>query len=58
MWEELLTSTESIVRRWKEYFEDLFNPTNTHSKEEAEPEGFRLGSPITKVKVAVAVKKL
>ena len=33
---ELLTSTESIVRRWKEFFEDLLNPNNTYSEEEAE----------------------
>ena len=28
---ELLTSTEDIVGRWKEYFEELLNPTNTYS---------------------------
>ena len=43
---ELLTSTESIVRRWKEYFEDLLNPT-MHSEEETKPEVFGLDSPIT-----------
>ena len=26
---EFLTSTESIVHRWKEYFNGLFDPTNT-----------------------------
>ncbi|KAI3354809.1 hypothetical protein L3Q82_004540 [Scortum barcoo] len=31
---ELLTSTEQIVGQWKEYFEDLLNPTNTHSLED------------------------
>lgn len=32
----LLTSTEDIVRRWKEYFEDLLNPTDMSFVEEAE----------------------
>ncbi|KAK3548517.1 hypothetical protein QTP70_013366 [Hemibagrus guttatus] len=34
---ELLVSTGDIVGRWKEYFEDLLNPTDTPSAEE--PEG-------------------
>ena len=55
---ELLTSTESIVRQWKEYFEELLNPTITHSEEEAEPEDYGLGSLITGVEVAGAVKQL
>ena len=33
---ELLTSTGDIIRRWKEYFEDLLNPTDMPSIEEAE----------------------
>ncbi|KAI3369654.1 hypothetical protein L3Q82_025366 [Scortum barcoo] len=33
---ELLTSTGDIVGRWKEYFEDLLNPTDMPSTEEAE----------------------
>ena len=33
---ELLTSTGDIVGRWKEYFENLLNPTDTPSIEEAE----------------------
>ncbi|KAI3353661.1 hypothetical protein L3Q82_004905 [Scortum barcoo] len=32
--EELLTSTGDIVGQWKEYFEDLLNPTDTPSTEE------------------------
>ncbi|KAI3365878.1 hypothetical protein L3Q82_000864 [Scortum barcoo] len=37
---ELLTSTGDIVfGRWKEYFEDLLNPTNLPSNEEAEAGG-------------------
>ena len=38
------TSNESIVREWKEYFEYILNPTNTHSNEKAELEDFGLGS--------------
>ena len=41
---ELLTSTVSIVKRWREYFEVLLNPTNMHSEEEAEAEDFGLGA--------------
>ncbi|KAI3368164.1 hypothetical protein L3Q82_007887 [Scortum barcoo] len=33
---ELLTSTGDIVGRWKKYFEDLLNPTDLPSSEEAE----------------------
>ena len=43
----MLTSTESIVGQWKEYFEDLLNSTDKHSEDEAEPEEFGLGFPIT-----------
>ncbi|KAI3355561.1 hypothetical protein L3Q82_018386 [Scortum barcoo] len=32
---ELLTSTGDIVGRWKKYFEDLLNPTDLPSSEEA-----------------------
>jgi len=28
----LLTSTRDVVRRWREYFEDLLNPTDTRSE--------------------------
>ena len=37
---------------------DLLSPTNVLSEEEAEPEDFGLGSPITGVEVARAVKQL
>ncbi|KAI3365311.1 hypothetical protein L3Q82_010401 [Scortum barcoo] len=33
---ELLTATGDIVGRWKKYFEDLLNPTDLPSNEEAE----------------------
>ncbi|KAI3353184.1 hypothetical protein L3Q82_019738 [Scortum barcoo] len=36
---ELLTSTGDIVGRWKKYFEDLLNPTDLPSNEEAEAGG-------------------
>ncbi|KAI3377918.1 hypothetical protein L3Q82_009048 [Scortum barcoo] len=36
---ELLTSTGDIVGRWKKYFEDLLNPTDLPSSEEAEEAG-------------------
>uniref|UniRef100_A0A3B3QX38 Reverse transcriptase domain-containing protein n=1 Tax=Paramormyrops kingsleyae TaxID=1676925 RepID=A0A3B3QX38_9TELE len=35
----LLTSARDVVGRWKEYFEDLLNPTDTPSNEEAESGG-------------------
>ena len=55
---ELLTSTEDIVGRWKEYFEELLNPTGTYSGKETEPEISGLGRPISGAEVAEAVKKL
>ena len=50
-----MTSTESIVQLWRE---DLLNPANTHSEEEAEPEDFGLDSPITGAEVTGAVQHL
>lgn len=32
----LLTSAKDIVRHWKEYFENLLNPTHSSFQEEAE----------------------
>ncbi|KAI3375503.1 hypothetical protein L3Q82_003833 [Scortum barcoo] len=55
---ELLTSTGTIVEWWKEYFEDLFNPTNTHSLEKTEPEGSEVGALMSGAEVAEAVKQL
>ena len=54
--EELLTSTESIVWRLKEYFEDLINPTNMHSEEEAISKDFKLSSVIIGVEVSGSLK--
>uniref|UniRef100_A0A3P9BAT4 PH domain-containing protein n=1 Tax=Maylandia zebra TaxID=106582 RepID=A0A3P9BAT4_9CICH len=54
----LLTSTEKIVRRWKEYFEDLLNPTDTSSEEEAESGDEGNDLPISGGEVTEAVKQL
>ncbi|XP_061740413.1 uncharacterized protein LOC133541215 [Nerophis ophidion] len=54
----LLTSTADVVDRWKEYFEDLLNPTNTSSYEEAVPGESVVDSPISGAEVAEVVKKL
>ncbi len=50
---QLLTSTWDIVGRWKEYFEDLLNPTDMSSIEEAEAEGSEVDSSITQAEVTV-----
>uniref|UniRef100_A0A3P9I175 Reverse transcriptase domain-containing protein n=1 Tax=Oryzias latipes TaxID=8090 RepID=A0A3P9I175_ORYLA len=55
---ELLTSTGDIVGRWKEYFEDLLNPTDTPSFEEAEGEDFGVGLSITRAEVTEVVNEL
>ena len=55
---ELLTSTGDVVGRWKEYFEDLLNPTVTSSEEEAETGDSGPGSPITQAEVTEVVRKL
>ncbi|KAI3377711.1 hypothetical protein L3Q82_008869 [Scortum barcoo] len=44
---ELLTSTGDIVGRWKKYFEDLLNPTDLPSNEEAEAGVSEVDSSIT-----------
>ena len=54
----LLTSTGDVVRRWKEYFEDLLNPTNTSSVEDAESGDSGGDSAITGAEVTEVVKKL
>ncbi|TWW73571.1 hypothetical protein D4764_15G0009650 [Takifugu flavidus] len=54
----LLTSTRDVVDRWREYFEDLLNPTNVPSNEEAGPGDLGIGSHISGAEVAEVVKKL
>ncbi|KAK3520218.1 hypothetical protein QTP70_019360 [Hemibagrus guttatus] len=51
---ELLVSTGDIVGRWKEYFEDLLNPTDTPSVEEPEAEN----QIITQAEVTEVVQQL
>ena len=47
----LLTSTRNVVDRWKEYLEDLLNPTDR-------PGDSGVGSPISGAEVAEVVRKL
>ncbi|KAK3559963.1 hypothetical protein QTP86_033662 [Hemibagrus guttatus] len=55
---ELLVSTGDIVGRWKEYFEDLLNPTDTPSVEEPEAEDSEVDSSITQAEVTEVVQQL
>ncbi|KAK3560032.1 hypothetical protein QTP86_033830, partial [Hemibagrus guttatus] len=55
---ELLASTGDIVGRWKEYFEDLLNPTDTPSIEETEAENSEVDSFITQAEVTEVVQQL
>ncbi|KAI3368575.1 hypothetical protein L3Q82_025585 [Scortum barcoo] len=54
---ELLTSTGDIVGRWKEYFEDLLNPTDLPSSEEAEAGDSEVDSSITQAEVTEVVRR-
>ncbi|KAK3561638.1 hypothetical protein QTP86_011885 [Hemibagrus guttatus] len=55
---ELLVSTGDIVGQWKEYFEDLLNPTDTPSVEEPEAEDSEIDSFITQAEVTEVVQQL
>ncbi|KAK3506039.1 hypothetical protein QTP70_003193, partial [Hemibagrus guttatus] len=55
---ELLASTGDIVRGWKEYFEDLLNPTDMPSVEEPEAENSEVDSFITQAEVTEVVQQL
>ncbi|KAK3514902.1 hypothetical protein QTP70_034587, partial [Hemibagrus guttatus] len=55
---ELLVSAGDIVGRWKEYFEDLLNPTDTPSVEEPEAEDSEVDSFITQAEVTEVVQQL
>ncbi|KAI3367396.1 hypothetical protein L3Q82_026250 [Scortum barcoo] len=55
---ELLTSTGDVVGRWKKYFEDLLNPTDLPSNEEAEAGVSEVDSSITQAEVTEVVRKL
>ncbi|KAK3535941.1 hypothetical protein QTP70_021242 [Hemibagrus guttatus] len=56
--EELTALTRDIVGRWKEYFEDFLNPTDTPSVEEPEAEDSELDSFITQAEVTEVVQQL
>ncbi|KAI3372909.1 hypothetical protein L3Q82_023362 [Scortum barcoo] len=54
---ELLTSTgDIVVGRWKKYFEDLLNPTDLPSNEEAEAGVSEVDSSITQAEVTEVVQ--
>ncbi|KAK3564007.1 hypothetical protein QTP86_006259 [Hemibagrus guttatus] len=55
---ELLASNGDIVKRWKEYFEDLLNPTDTPSVEEPEAEDSEVDSFITQAEATEVVQQL
>ncbi|KAK3510218.1 hypothetical protein QTP70_030444, partial [Hemibagrus guttatus] len=55
---KLLVSTGDIVGRWKEYFEDLLNPTDTPSVEEPEAGDSEVDSFITQAEVTEVVQQL
>ncbi|KAK3542779.1 hypothetical protein QTP70_002978 [Hemibagrus guttatus] len=55
---ELLALTGDIVGPWKEYFEDLLNPTDTPSIEEPEAEDSEVDSFITQAEVTEVVQQL
>ncbi|KAK0137740.1 hypothetical protein N1851_026044 [Merluccius polli] len=48
----------AVIRSWKEYFEDLLNPTDTPSGKEAGPVDSGVDSPISGAEVAEVVRKL
>ena len=50
----LLTSTREVVSQWGEYIEDLLNPTDTPSDEEAESDSSDMGPHISGAEVAEA----
>ncbi|KAI3371227.1 hypothetical protein L3Q82_023540 [Scortum barcoo] len=57
--EEILANrTGDIVGRWKKYFEDLLNPTDLPSNEEAEAGVSEVDSSITQAEVTEVVRKL
>ncbi|KAK3508625.1 hypothetical protein QTP70_000912 [Hemibagrus guttatus] len=55
---ELLASTGDIVRRWKKYFKDLLNPTDTPSIEEPKAKDSEVDSFITQAEVTEVVQQL
>ena len=54
----LLTSSELVIGRWKEYFGHLLNPTQQPTEMETELEDDGVSSPISLGEVTVVVKQL
>ncbi|KAK3514608.1 hypothetical protein QTP70_021525, partial [Hemibagrus guttatus] len=57
-WRWRVASTGDIVGRWKEYFKDLLNPTDTPSVEEPEADDSEVDSFITQAEVTEVVQQL
>ncbi|TWW66946.1 hypothetical protein D4764_20G0009780 [Takifugu flavidus] len=55
---ELVTSPGAIIRRWKEYFQELLNPTNTYPQGVTESDDLEVDHPIFGAEVAEVVKQL
>ncbi|TWW63630.1 putative RNA-directed DNA polymerase from transposon BS [Takifugu flavidus] len=55
---ELLTSPGAIIRWWKEYFQELLNPTNTYPQGGTESGDPEVEHPISGAEVAEVVKQL
>ncbi len=53
----LLTSTEEVIKQWKEHFEELLNPTNSPFTIKAELENDE-GSTSVSMEVTEVVKQL
>ena len=54
----LLTSTDGVLGRWKEHFEEFLNPTTPPSMVEAELEYDGASTPISRGEVTEVVKQL
>ncbi|TWW59207.1 hypothetical protein D4764_06G0007370 [Takifugu flavidus] len=55
---ELLMSPGAIIRRWKEYFQELLNPTNTYPQGGTESDDQKVDHPISGAEVAEVVEQL
>ncbi|TWW77627.1 hypothetical protein D4764_12G0010170 [Takifugu flavidus] len=55
---ELLTSSGAIIQWWKEYFQELLNPTNTYPQGGTESDDQEVDHPISRAEVAEVVKQL
>ncbi|TWW73415.1 hypothetical protein D4764_15G0008090 [Takifugu flavidus] len=54
----MLMSPGIIIRRWKEYFQELLNPTNTYPQGGTESGDQEVDHPISRAEVAKVVKQL